>query len=149
MLLPFSQSRLDSPRKKFDGEIQMKIAAEFIKELSAVSKRLKQRPILLSLWRAIFLFLAIGIYLGAMCATMMFEILPFKVLAWCKIIPSTTLYWILAITFFTVICAVCGFLAIMFFRWLRVGRISVDLFALFLASIVVIWLESLMLFRGW
>lgn len=122
---------------------------EFVKELDAVSKRLEKKPILLSLWRVVSFFLTIGTYLGAFCATMIFEILPFKILAWCKVMISKTLYWTLAISFWAVICAICVFLAVMIYRWLRVGHIPIDFILVFLASVLAAWLSSWTLLHGW
>jgi hypothetical protein len=140
---------VDPAGKKNDGQVEMKIDADFIKEFAVISNWFEKKPVLCLFWRVLSFLLAILCYLGVICSTVIFELLPFQILKWCKVTPPAPLYWILTIPFSVVICAACGFLAVMIYRLLRIGRISVDLMALFFGSALAAWLAGWIVFRGW
>src|SRR5208283_1426817 len=107
------------------------VEALCLEDFAAVSKRLEKWPILRSLWRAALPLLLVMCYFGVLFAVAGFEALPFQILAWCKMTPATAAYWILADIWLDGIVTACSFVAVIFWRSLQAGRISIDLIVLF------------------
>lgn len=105
-----------------------------------MAKFLESRPVLLSIWRLLSVFL-IGIcLLGVIGSAGGLELLIFQLLKGWK--EPTNLFWILAVIGFGIIAYISCRLAVKIYRFLKMRIIDLDRFAILIGSLLAAWVGA-------
>lgn len=118
--------------------------AQFVADLAPLSLRLERKPILGAMWRVVKPLFIVCSYLGFACAVFAVETLPLQTRRF-GITPNTESYWVVSLTNIAALIILNVILAVSIYRRFRKQLVDIDLIVIFVATVVALWLDSLVM----